>query len=103
MCSVARGKAAPSPRLPSPQRKKGGRERGRSVCLNSKQDAVGRGLHGDLSNSGTHVSGHTWPPVTLPTPPALHPPLLLPGLRVTLQLQAEPLGLAQGRAHAVLC
>lgn len=29
--------------------------------------------------TAAHVSGHTWPPVTLPTPPALHPPLLLLG------------------------
>ena len=54
--------------------------------------------------TGTRVSGHTWPPVTPPTPPALPPPqphcCLGSG---SPAVQAEPPGLAQGRAHPVLC
>lgn len=98
-------KQPPCPPLKVKEGEQGG---GRSICLNSKQDTTGRGLHGDLSNGGTCVRAHLAPghtahaPCSPPTSPAA-------GLRVTPQLQAELLGLAQnhtprampgGRAHA---
>lgn len=55
----------------------------------------GQSPHGDPTNWHTGVK-HTWPPLTLPTPPA-------PWAQGHLLLQAEPPGRAQGHTHPGLC
>lgn len=72
--------------------------------VNGKQNTLHRSLHGEVHVcQGTPGHWSSCPHAQLSTHHCPPLALLLPGLRVTLQLQAEPLGLAQGHAHRVLC